>query len=145
VLELSASIEPAQTSVTDPVSMTLTLTNRTAWPLVVNRRLLLNHPFAPERAREVFLEIDGPPSYRQAGGFRIRAGAPSPEHFVELAPGESVSKEYELTRYYSLSVPGRYSIRGTYANTSPGPSPDRPAWIGTIVSNSIEIERLPPA
>jgi hypothetical protein len=74
--------------------------------------------------------------------FHVNVGDPEPEDFVELAPGDSVTRRYELTRFYPFGVPGRYVVRACFTNVHLGPRADRPAWTGSLTSNAVELQRI---
>lgn len=118
-LVLRASVEPVSSSVGDPVSLAVRLFNTGETEISVSRRLLLNHPDAPAGYGEVFVETDGPPRYRNVRRFHVRAGAATDADFVTLQPGAHVGREYMLTDYESLHVPGRYSLVVGYRHAPP--------------------------
>jgi peptidyl-Lys metalloendopeptidase len=41
----------------------------------------------------------------------VKRGTPKPEDYVKLAPGESISKEFDLTNFYDISSVGNYNIQ----------------------------------
>ena len=89
---------------------------------------------------EVWIEVQGPRGYRNMRGFRVRAGAPSNEHFVSLVPGASAERSWELTDYQSLHVPGDYVLALTYHNAIDRAPDGRAVETGRI-SASVRIHR----
>ena len=98
---------PAQRRDITPVRVTLT--NEGAEPIVVNAR------FAPgygeSLSREVYAELttpDGAPAAHNT--VRYDRDWPTKEDFAELAPGESVSGEFDLFEWYRPLEPGAYRV-----------------------------------
>ena len=129
-LILSVRITPIEGPVGVPTMMEAELSNPTDDQQLVNRRMLINHVDAPG---EMWLEVDGPESYRNMRGFRVRVGEASNEFFITLAPGESVDESWSLDDYHSLHVPGDYKITLTYHNEDDKAPDGRPMTIGKVV------------
>lgn len=140
-LELSLVAEMPQVPPGEAIFVKMTISNAGSRPLTINGRMLLNHPAAPDTAREIDLQISGPPGYINLKKFYVNAGPPTPDHFVELQPAEYIERRYELTKYYSLHMAGAYQLTARYTNTSPVRHAGRPAWTGTLTSTAVTIMR----
>ena len=117
---------------------TFVLANTSPEPVLVNRRLVLNHPAELEVCRQVYLRI------------RDQAGAELPfeafltvreltlEDFAPLASGASVQQTCQLQNYYTLARPGHYSIQAFYENAFDTTKGE--AWKGKLESNTITFD-----
>lgn len=117
---------------------TFVLANTGPEPVLVNRRLTLNHPAELEECRQVYLRL------------RDQAGAEPPfaafltvreltlDDFASLAPGQSVKQTYSLQNYYALARPGQYSIQAFYENAFDTTKGE--AWKGTLESNTVTFD-----
>jgi hypothetical protein len=141
-VELTLELPARQVSLSEPVHVRFTLRNPGPQPVTVNGRLLLNTPYAPASARELTLQVEGPEGYRSTRAVQVNAGRPQAESFVVLAPGESRSASYELTRFQSMHLPGRYLLRATYRSAAP-PDALPGTWLGPTESAPVELQRVP--
>jgi hypothetical protein len=144
-LEIMLETASPYVALGEPVLVDVTLRNIGDAPMTINGRLLLNSKHAPAKAREIAIEVDGPPNYFSTIKFHVNAGPPKPQHFFELKAGESICKTYDVTEFFSLHLPGKYHLRAFYSNTTHIHMFGRMAWTGNILSNTILIERLSPA
>ena len=121
----------------EPMHCTLILGNTGNQPLVVNKRLVLNHSaFFPH---EVLFSITAPDGKMLSFIPMVMVSInPKPEDFVTLYPSQFVRRTWELTRYFSFEKEGRYRIQALYENyyEPPGMS----VWKGKITSNKVEVE-----
>lgn len=118
-----------------PVVARLSLTNPGPQSLLVNGRLLVNHP-APS-PNEVTLRILNPAGHRLPFLWKVRAGEPLPRHFVELPAGQSLDRQIDLSECYGIREPGIYRIQAVYTNrTSPS---GQKAWTGQLLSPLAEV------
>lgn len=141
---LEIEIAPAVSTVDDDIVLRVVLSNRSGELLGVNARLLLNNPGAPPGYGELSLSVDGPPGYVNNTAFNVRAGPPTPGDFAVLEAGASVERTYPLRDYESLDVPGTYRIWVTYRNDTAESVGGLPAFVGSVSSDAVSIERLPP-
>ena len=141
-LQLILSLEQNRINVESPVVANVVLRNINSEPLIVNGRLLFNDLSAPEEARDISFNINGPPDYFSLKVFHINPAPLGPEHFVELKPGECVERAYLLTKYYSLHAAGEYAIQAAYLNVHPHHAGGRHAWRGSVDSNWVRLERI---
>jgi len=141
-LELTLEAKVASISLDESVLVRVILRNIGSAPITVNSRMLLNHPTAPDAAREIDMAISGPTNYINLKRFHVNAGPASPNHFVVLQPEESVECHYDLTQYFSLHVPGEYKIVARYTNRSQESIYGKRPWVGSLTSEAITIKRL---
>jgi hypothetical protein len=127
---LTLQVDPVDGQIGTPTELVARLQNRSAFPQVINSRMLLNHAGAPG---EVLVEVQGPPGYSNRVGFRIRVGPAEPRLFVRLEPGASIEQTWRLDRYQSLDVPGSYLVTVTYHNESERSPDGRPMAVGQAV------------
>ena len=108
-IQITPEIAPIQTR----TFVTARLTNTSSVTIVVNRRMLLNHPGFPGEMR---FDVVGPPGYRNTISFRVNAGDAPEESFVALPPGDHVFRQWPLEDFVSTQAPGDYEITMTYHN-----------------------------
>ena len=140
-LAIEIDVRPLRSGTEAPVTMQVDIINRSDRPVAANTRLLLNHPSAPPAYGEIYLQVEGPPSYENLVRFSVRAGAPQPEHLRVLASGERVSKRYSLLDYESLHLPGTYTVWVTYRNTVKREVKGKPLFTGAVSSPAVTLER----
>jgi hypothetical protein len=126
IIELSA---PAYTA-GHPVPLRLMLTN-VSLPVRVNTRLALNDANEPPAFREVTVAIRKPSGRQAAFRVDIKIGAAPAAKLVVLPTGRSISKTFDLARYYTLDEHGAYEVRATYASAAPN------TVAGPIGSNTV--------
>jgi hypothetical protein len=136
-LALSVRVMPERGRAGISTTVTARLINPTDQTIVVNRRLLLNHAGAPG---EIWLEVNGPPGYRNRRDYHIRVGDADAKFFVPLAPGHSVEHSWTLNDYQSLDEPGPYEVRLTYHNEATRGADGSPMIAGAV-SGSARFER----
>jgi hypothetical protein len=129
-LALEVRVTPADAPVGTPTTLEVSLRNPGLRTGTVNARLLLVQAVAT--GGELELRVQGPPGYRNSAGFRVRAGDPGPEDFVDLSPGERVSRSWPLENYQSLHLPGDYQLTATYRNQIAHAPDGRPAVVTTL-------------
>lgn len=104
--DLVADLEISDTApVQGPVTLEFSLTNRSDTALYFLRW------YTPLEgiAGEIFqIERDGQPIPYE--GILAMRAAPTPEAYIYLQPGESVTTEVDLSSAYNFSQPGKYSI-----------------------------------
>ena len=124
----------------EPVNCTMTLKNTSQKDMVINNRFLVNHPMG---TREISFQIIGPDLQQVPFVVKINAGIKS-RKFRALHPGQSDSHDIELSYYFDMETPGKYSVVGYYENTDDSPDSMHltPAWKGQLVSNKLIINLL---
>lgn len=136
-LHLTVEVMPPHSRVGTPLALRVTLSNPTGEPQVVIQRLLLNDRGLPG---EVWIDLEGPPGYRNSREYQIRAGRAIPESFISLSPGNGIEKSWALESYYDLDVPGDYRIMATYHNEMAEAPDGRPMIVGAV-SDSVTFTR----
>lgn len=131
-LDQSAYRAPAQPRAT------IRLTNAGDAAEIVNKRFALNYSDAAPYECEIKLMIHNGAGDELPFTSRVNIGDPADRHFAELAPGQSLAREYALERTYDVSSPGRYTIQALYQNqTDPSIGP---AWKGELTSNVVAFD-----
>lgn len=139
---LEARVTPGEAPVGTPTTLEVSLGNPGPGTGTVNARLLLVQAGAP--GGELELRVEGPPGYRNGASFRTRAGEPEPEDFVDLPPGERVTRSWPLENYQSLHLPGDYHLTVTYRNQV-ARAPDGRSVVVTTLSAGTTFHRRAPA
>ena len=118
----------------------LVLRNQATASLWVNRRLAVNHPVSPPHLRDVDFLVQDAHGRVAEFAAKVRVGRPGPEDFVELAPGETAERPFDLTFYYDL-VPGEeYQVLAVYENYFvPENLRGAPVWTGRLASHPLKI------
>jgi hypothetical protein len=119
-----------------PVGITVILTNLFEAPLVMNGRMLVNHPLLQG---EVSFRIIGP------GGAKIeirRLITPlslRDDDFVVLNRGQSIQRSVDLADLFGVSQKGVYQVQVSYHNEIDHLLGPRRAWKGIVWSEPVEI------
>lgn len=137
MLNLALNLNQDKFSAGQSISGKLALLNTGAEPLLVNSRLVINKSFAPEPYREVYFILTDPAGDPVEFMLKINVGDPRAEDFMELAPGETAEREFDLDTYYMLERPGAYSLQAVYENQAE-PGDGRGAWTGKVESDPVE-------
>ena len=134
MLELVVTLDSKAHALNQPTSGRLRLKNSGEEPLLVNSRLAINKPFAPELFREVYFILTNPSGESVEFSAKINVGEPQSKDFRNLAPGETADRAFELDLFYGLEQPGEYSVQAVYSNQS-DPGDGRQAWKGKLESD----------
>lgn len=119
----------------EPIYLTVSLTNHTTVPLIINKRL------------NPLLDLEWDLFYENLGGNLTMKEAPplalSLDDFVRLEVNEEFGKRFQdLSAMVNAPLkPGRYAIRLTYRNKET-PKGDE-TWAGLTVTNMVWIEIKP--
>lgn len=132
-LRLAVRVEPGIARVGMPLQLQATLSNPTDRAVVVNSRLLINHP---QQGGEIWLRVEGPQGYRNARGFRVNPGTTPAQFYVSLQPSQSVEQSWRLHDYHSLQLPGRYTVTLIYHNEAPTTPDGRAMAIGKVIGQA---------
>jgi hypothetical protein len=117
---------------------TIQLKNTGDAALIVNKRFALNYGDAAGYECEIKLFIRNSSGDELPFTSRVNIGDPADRHFAELAPGQSLEREFDVARTYDVSSPGSYTIQALYQNgTDPSTGP---AWKGELMSNTLAFE-----
>src|SRR5262249_36889671 len=119
-----------------PVEVTVIVTNLFDKPLLMNSRMLVNHP-----------RLEGEMSFRitDASGHRMeikRLVTPlslREQDFVTLTRGESMQRTVDLADLFALAARGSYSVQVAYHNEADYTVGDRKAWKGFVWSEAVQI------
>jgi len=102
--------------------------------------LAINHPISPPHLREVDFLIQDVRGHIAEFASKVRVGLPHPEDFVELAPGETVERPFDLAFYYVLASGQEYEVQAIYENYFvPESLKDAPVWTGRLVSHTLKM------
>lgn len=120
-----------------PVEVTVIVTNLFDKPLLLNRRMLVNHARLPGEIVFAVLGPDGKPCEFQ------RLVTPMSVHdddFVVLPKGQSVQRTLDLADLFSLKKKGIYKVRVMYHNELDQPMGSLRAWKGAVASDPVDIK-----
>ena len=137
VLKIALKISEISYTLGEPVVVSVTLTNLSREIIIINKRMGINPGDMVEGTWEIKFDISFPPGERNIIGTLINRGKPQRNDFTELSPGENINRDYILTNYYWIQLPGKYSVQTTYHNSSYGSMFDLQAWVGEITSNKV--------
>jgi hypothetical protein len=105
-----------------PAPVTVTVTNVSDAPVLVNRRLAPG--YRDSTSRELWADV------RDDGGapaalstIDYERDLPGPDDYGELAPGESVAGRFDLFHYARPQRPGRYEVTIVYQADEPVAGP----------------------
>lgn len=116
-LRVGASL-PAGLARATPAPVTVTITNASDAPVLVNRRLAPGYRDAI--SRELWGDVRDPEGAPAAvATIDYERDLPGPEDFGELAPGEALTTEYDLFHYARPQRPGRYVVTIVYQADEP--------------------------
>lgn len=116
----------------EPIYITVSLTNHTTIPLIINKRL------------NPLLDLEWDLFYENLGGNLLMKEIPplalTPDDFIRLEVDEELGKRFEdlSTMVTAPMKSGRYAIRLTYKNKET-PKGDE-TWAGLTVTNLVWIE-----
>jgi hypothetical protein len=128
---------PAKRKAGEPVEVTVMVTNLFKAPLLMNSRLLVNHP---RLAGEVAFRITD-----ESGKFIQIEALVTPlsireDDFVILGKGESIHRTVDLADVYGLTHKGTYKVQVFYHNEVDFVAENKRAWKGHVWSEPVQIE-----
>lgn len=133
-VELSSSSEYPAGS---PVSVTVMVTNLFDTPLLINRRMLINHP---RLEGEVSFKILGPDGKTCEIQRLVTPMTLSDDDFVMLQRGQSIQRTVDLSDFYAMKYRGNYTVRAYYHNDQDHPEGSVRAWKGVVASDPVDIK-----
>jgi len=137
-IPLDVSLKASNTySRKGPVEVTVIVTNLFDNPVLLNRRMLVNHARLPGEVVFGILGPDGKPCEIQ------RLVTPMSVHdddFVVLPKGQSVQRTIDLSDLYPLKKKGVYKVKVMYHNELDQPMGSLRAWKGAVVSDPVDIQ-----
>lgn len=139
VQPLGVNIRTASTQLAEaPIKATVEIKNLSGKPLLVNRRLLLNHRISEG---ELFFDIENQSGSKYDLQALIDPRDLGPDDFVLLPADQALMKTIDLTDRYGIRKRGHYRLIVTYRNQTAWRSESGiEAWTGTVQSSPIEIE-----
>lgn len=131
---LSLSLAPAGGA--SATELQATLENTGSESVRANTRLGVSRP---QRGGELFLQVVADDGQELPFTARVNIGQAGAEHVEELAPGQSVSKRFDLAQYFQLrDRSGTLKVTATYANQH-APEGADDAWQGEVSSEPLTI------
>jgi hypothetical protein len=121
----------------DPVAITVTVTNLFDPPLLLNSRLLVNHRLLPGELSFLITDPDGKRCeiQRLVSAMDIRD-----EDFVSVPRGMSIQRTIDLGDFFQMRKKGTYNVRVIYHNSVDQTADGRRAWVGALASEATDIE-----
>lgn len=127
---------PEEMDASEPVVVTIMVTNLFPEPLLMNKRMLVNHP----RLRgEIAFRITAPNGTICEFTRRVTPLAIRNEDFVVLERGMSIQRSVDLSDLYALTWKGRYKIEAVYRNDIDQVEDSLRAWKGSVRAQPIDI------
>jgi hypothetical protein len=122
---------------TDPVQVTVIVTNLFDMPLMMNSRMLVNHPLLQG---ELAFRILGPQGKKIEIQRLITPLSVRDQDFVILNRGESMQRSVDLSDLYGFSEKGTYKVWACYHNEVDHVDASRRAWKGAVWSEPVEVQ-----
>jgi hypothetical protein len=121
-----------------PVPVTVQITNESKRPVLLNKRLLVNHEISDG---ELFFVVESEQGNDYRHGFQalVTPRDLDDEDFVAVSPGDSISKTVDLADRYALKEKGFYTLTVTYRNEHEWSKDGLRAWKGSVRSNPARI------
>jgi hypothetical protein len=120
----------------DPVEVTVIVTNLFDPTLLMNRRMLVNHP---RLQGEIAFRIQGPDGKPCEIKRLITPLAMRDEDFVQLRRGQSIQRTVDLADLFGLRDSGTYNVRVSYRNEVDQTMEGLRAWKGIAWSDPVEL------
>jgi hypothetical protein len=119
-----------------PVEVTIIVTNLFDAPLVMNSRMLVNHPLLQG---EISFRIIGPNGKKIEIQRFITPLTLRDQDFVTLARGQSMQRAVDLADLYGVSRKGVYKLQVFYHNEVDHAGESQHAWKGMVWSEPVEV------
>lgn len=142
-LGLEVAVDQPTSAPNAPLKLVVTLKNTGSVPVLVNKRLALNSPHAPDPMREIVIDVHGPDGELRPYQYKMKMGRPDASHVQTLPPQQSVTHEYELHSGYDLSKPGEYRVSALYESAPVANAAGEPVWTVAVFSKEIRFTRKP--
>jgi hypothetical protein len=120
-----------------PVEVTVIVTNLFDKPLLMNSRMLVNHP---RLEGELSFRITGPSGQREEIKRLVTPLSLRDQDFVTLTRGESMQRTVDLSDLFGISQKGVYHIQVAYHNELDYTVQDNKAWKGAVWSEPVELK-----
>jgi hypothetical protein len=121
----------------EPVIVTIILTSLYDPPLLLNGRMLVNHPLLQG---ELSFRIVGPTGQKVEIQRLITPLSIRDDDFVPMTRGQSIQREVDLADLFGMLQRGTYQLQVSYHNQMGHASEGLSAWRGAIWSEPTEIE-----
>jgi hypothetical protein len=118
-----------------PIEVTIVVTNLFDEPLLLNTRMLVNHPLLQG---EVAFRITNPRGKTCEIRRLVTPLTVREEDFVKLARGMSIQRSIDLSDLYPIQEKGTYKIQAIYHNEVEGLKDGLRAWRGLVRSDTAE-------
>ncbi len=120
-----------------PVEVTVIVTNLFDKPLLMNSRMLVNHP---RLEGELSFHITGPSGQREEIKRFVTPLSLRDLDFVTLTRGESMQRTVDLYDLFGIRLKGVYNIQVSYHNEIDYTLRNRKAWKGLVWSEPVEVK-----
>jgi hypothetical protein len=122
-----------------PAPVTVTVTNVSDAPVLVNRRLLPG--YRGSTSRELWADVrDETGASAAVATIDYERDLPAPDDYGELAPGESMSGQFDLFHYARPQRPGRYGVTIVYQADEPVAGPPTEVVTGEHAGEPIVVD-----
>ncbi len=120
-----------------PVEVTIIVTNLFDEPLLMNSRMLVNHP---RLEGELSFHIVDPSGHRIQFKRFVTPLSLRDDDFVLLTRGESIQRTVDLADLFGITQKGVYKIQASYHNEVDHSGQTGHAWKGVVISEPIELK-----
>jgi hypothetical protein len=122
-----------------PAPVTVTVTNVSDAPVLVNRRLAPG--YRDSTSREVWADIrDETGAPAAVATIDYERDLPGADDYGELAPGESISGQFDLFHYARPQRPGRYTVTIVYQADEAAADPPDGVVVGEHAADPIAVD-----
>jgi hypothetical protein len=137
-LRVEAALEgPAPRS--SPAPVTVTVTNVSDSPVLLNRRLAPG--YRDSTSRELWAEVhDETGAPAAVATIDYERDLPAPDDYTELAPGEAVAGRFDLFHYARPQRPGRYEVTIVYQADEPVARPPEGIVAGEHAADPVVLD-----
>jgi len=122
---------------TGPVEVTVIVTNLFDAPLLMNSRMLVNHPLLKG---EVSFRIIGPDGKKIEIQRLITPLSLRDDDFEVLTRGQSMQRSIDLGDLFGLKQKGIYKVQVSYHNEVDHIAGSQRAWKGIVWSEPVDIQ-----
>jgi len=120
-----------------PVEVTIIVTNLFDAPLLMNSRMMVNHPLLKG---EVSFRIIGPDGGKVEIQRLITPLSLKEDDFEALARGQSMQRAVDLSDLFGVTRKGIYKVQVSYHNEIDHAAGDQRAWKGVVWSEPVEVQ-----
>jgi hypothetical protein len=141
-LMLETNVEKTKYQSSDPILVSVKLTNTGDNDVVINQRMAINYSSAPKSLREITFTVTGPSGENIPFTAKTNVRRVKTEDLVVLSPGETIEKVYDINLFYNIKNTGVYSISAIYQNSIEIDKNDL-TWKDKVISNTTTFEVVP--